>query len=150
MSSPANPVRTVAIRNAHPQLRLARPAITAAIAILDQHAARFLGGCPPGELSLAFLTDQSLAKIHADFMNDPTATDVITFAHGEILISTETALRQAGEHGQTPEREVALYLIQGLLHLNGHEDGTETGFAMMKRLQEGILASVWPEDDRKP
>ena len=42
MSSPANPVRTVAIRNAHPQLRLARPAITAAIAILDQHAARFL------------------------------------------------------------------------------------------------------------
>lgn len=102
------------------------------------------------EVEVSFITDEAIAKVHAEFLEDPTPTDVITFAHGEILISTETALRQAVEHGQTPEREVALYLIHGLLHLNGHEDGTETGFSAMKRLQEGILASVWPEDDRKP
>ncbi|MES2465933.1 MAG: rRNA maturation RNase YbeY [Verrucomicrobiota bacterium] len=102
------------------------------------------------EVEVSFITDEAIAKVHAEFLEDPTPTDVITFAHGEILISTETALRQAVEHGQTPEREVALYLIHGLLHLNGHEDESDTGFLMMKRLQEGILASVWPEDDRKP
>ena len=102
------------------------------------------------EVEVSFITDAAIAKVHAEFLEDSTPTDVITFAHGEILISTETALRQAVEHGQTPEREVALYLIHGLLHLNGHEDESDTGFLMMKRLQEGILASVWPEDDRKP
>ncbi len=145
MSSPTNPVRTVAIRNAHPRLRLARAAITAAIAILDQHAARFLGGCPPGELSLAFLTDQSLAKIHADFMNDPTATDVITFAGdttaglaGEICVSADTAarfirLKLSGPRtsrrrakltaGPTPfAEELMLYVVHGWLHLAGYDD----------------------------
>ncbi len=102
------------------------------------------------EVEISFITDEAIAKVHAEFLEDPTPTDVITFAHGEILISTETAIRQAADHGQAPEREVALYLIHGLLHLNGHEDESETGFLMMKRLQEGILNSVWPEDDRKP
>lgn len=98
------------------------------------------------EVEVSFITDEAIAKVHAEFLEDPTPTDVITFAHGEILISTETALRQAVEHGQTPEREVALYLIHGLLHLNGHEDESETGFATMKRLQEGVLDQVWPLD----
>ena len=102
------------------------------------------------EVEISFITDEAIAKVHAEFLEDPTPTDVITFAHGEILISTETAIRQAAEHGHTAEKEVALYLIHGLLHLNGHEDESETGFSMMKRLQEGILASVWPEDDKKP
>lgn len=102
------------------------------------------------EVEVSFVTDEAIAKVHAEFLDDPTPTDVITFAHGEILISTETAIRQAADHGQAQEREVALYLIHGLLHLNGHEDESEAGFLMMKRLQEGILDSVWSEYDRKP
>jgi len=98
------------------------------------------------EVEVSFLTDEAIAKVHAGFLKDPTPTDVITFAHGEILISTETAIRQAADHGQAPEREVALYLIHGLLHLNGHEDESEDGFAMMKQLQEAILNQVWPMD----
>ena len=96
------------------------------------------------EIEVSFITDEMIARVHGEFLADPTPTDVITFAHGEILISTETALRQAGEHGQVPAREVALYLIHGLLHLNGHEDKTEKGFHNMKRLQEKILDEVWP------
>lgn len=95
-------------------------------------------------VEVSFIDDPAIARVHADFLNDPTPTDVITFEHGEILISTETAIRQAAEHGQTPERETALYLIHGLLHLNGHEDLSETGAARMKRLQEEILNRVWP------
>ena len=90
--------REVAITNRHPRLRLDRRSIGAAIAVLDAHAAKFLGGCPAGELSLVFLTDAALAQIHADFMDDPTATDVITFEGdplaglaGEICVSVDTA-----------------------------------------------------------
>lgn len=96
------------------------------------------------EVEISFITDQAIGKIHAEFLGDPAPTDVITFAHGEILISTETAIRQAAEHQQPAEREVALYLIHGLLHLNGHEDESETGFAVMQQFQEEILDEVWP------
>ncbi len=97
------------------------------------------------EVEISFITDEAIARVHAEFLEDPTPTDVITFAHGEILISTETAVRQAADYGQDPVRETALYLIHGLLHLNGHEDESEEGFARMKELQEGILEQVWPE-----
>ena len=66
--------REVAIRHAYPRLRVPRAAVARAVAELDLHAAKFLGGCPPGELSVVFLTDSALAKIHGDFMADPTAT----------------------------------------------------------------------------
>jgi probable rRNA maturation factor len=134
--------RDVAITNRHPRLRFDRRAIGAAIAVLDAHAAKFLGGCPPGELSLVFLTDPALAKIHGDFMNDPTATDVITFEGdaaaglaGEICVSVDTAARYVGAalvaaRGRprgTPlqekfSAELTLYLIHGWLHLAGYDD----------------------------
>lgn len=96
------------------------------------------------EVEVSFLSDAAISAVHAEFLEDPTPTDVITFAHGEILISTETAQRQADEHGLSVEREVALYLIHGMLHLNGHEDTSDFGFSRMKRLQEKILNQVWP------
>lgn len=95
-------------------------------------------------IEISFVTDEAIGRVHAEFLNDPDPTDVITFAHGEILISTDTALRQAADHGQPADRETALYLIHGLLHLNGHEDHTEEGFNTMRRLQETILDRVWP------
>ena len=95
--------RTLSIHNAHPRLRFDRRDVAAIVATLDTHAAKFLGGCPPGELSLAFLTDPAIAQIHGDFMNDPTATDVITFEGnkvaglaGEICVSVDTAAQYVG------------------------------------------------------
>ena len=96
------------------------------------------------EIEISFLDDAAIAGVHAQFMDDPAPTDVITFQHGEILISTETAIRQAGEGGHSPQRECALYMIHGLLHLNGHDDHSEAEFAEMKRIQEAILNQVWP------
>lgn len=97
-----------------------------------------------GEVEISFLDDAAIARVHGEFLGDAAPTDVITFAHGEILISAETAVRQAAEYGQAPDRELALYLIHGLLHLNGHEDESAAGFARMQELQEGILEAVWP------
>jgi probable rRNA maturation factor len=121
--------RSVAIANTHPRLRFDKRKVAAAIAVLDGHAAKFLGGCPPGELSLVFLTDPALAQIHADFMNDPTATDVITFEGdapaglaGEICVSADTARAYAKANRRDFSTELTLYVVHGWLHLAGYDD----------------------------
>jgi probable rRNA maturation factor len=122
-------MRVVTIHNGHPRLRPDRRAATALIHTLDAHAGKFLGGCPPGELSLAFLTDASLARLHADFLDDPDVTDVITFAGdpahglaGEICISADAALRQTKAAKNNFSDELTLYLVHGWLHLAGYDD----------------------------
>jgi probable rRNA maturation factor len=121
--------RLVTIHNGHPRLRPDRRAATALIHALDAHAGKFLGGCPPGELSLAFLTDAALARLHADFLDDPDVTDVITFAGdpahglaGEICVSADAALRQAKAAKNNFSDELTLYLVHGWLHLAGYDD----------------------------
>jgi len=148
--------RSVVISNRHPRLRIPRAAIARAIHLLDDRfdqsplerggaKRRGVSVAPPGELSLVFLTDPALAKIHADFMDDPTATDVITFEGnpaaglaGEICVSVDTAARYVGLlEGRSPDRprsarrpslpsafarELTLYLVHGWLHLAGYDD----------------------------
>jgi probable rRNA maturation factor len=84
---------------------------------------------PPGELSLAFLTDAALARIHADFLDDPTTTDVITFegnttleSAGEICVSADTAATFAATHDRDFSDELTLYVVHGWLHLAGYDD----------------------------
>lgn len=103
---------------------------------------RLLSGLDAIEVSL--VSDASIAAVHGQFMDDPTPTDVITFQHGEILISLETAARQAAEHGHPSEREALLYLIHGLLHLNGFDDTTAEARAEMEAVQVEILQEISP------
>jgi len=93
------------------------------------------------EIEVTFVSDRTIAKVHRDFMNIPGATDVITFAHGEIIISTETARENAGLYGRSLDEELARYLVHGLLHLNGYEDETPEQATQMHRAQEEILAA---------
>ncbi len=38
------------------------------------------------EVEATIVSDRSIARVHGQFFNDPTPTDVITFQHGEILL----------------------------------------------------------------
>lgn len=100
--------------------------------------------CHLQEVEISFVSDDAIASIHGEFMEDPTATDVITFHHGEILISLDTARRQAADHGEPWPRETALYVIHGLLHLAGWDDREESERKRMHEVQARILESVWP------
>ena len=132
--TPENTVarREVAIANRHPRLRLERSAVTRVIALLDAHCAAIgisAPALPAGELSLVFLTDSALAQLHAEFLNDPTATDVITFegdpslgTAGEICVSADRAAAYAKERRRDFSTELTLYLVHGWLHLAGHDD----------------------------
>ena len=84
---------------------------------------------PRGWISIAVMDDEKLAQIHADFLNDPSKTDVITFEGdpdddfaGEICVSAERALEVARNYSNSPDAELCLYIAHGFLHLAGIDD----------------------------
>jgi len=94
------------------------------------------------EINVILVSDKRIAQIHRQFMNEPGPTDVITFQHGEIVVSVETAKRQARQFGTTLEHELRLYVVHGLLHLHGFDDKTASGAAEMKRVQERLVRAL--------
>jgi probable rRNA maturation factor len=141
--------RPIAIRRLHPLLRLDRPALVRALRVLDAHhpelatPASVLGH--PGELSVAFLTDEALARLHGQFLADPSPTDVITFPGGpppgpagEICVSADAARRQG--KGRPAAAELTLYVVHGWLHLAGHDDLAPAPRRAMRRAEAAALA----------
>lgn len=143
------PPREISVANRHPRLRLDRRAIVRALHLLDAHAGAILTGAmtpPVGELSLVFLTDPALAQLHADFLGDPTTTDVITFegdpllgTAGEICVSADTAATYAREHAREFSTELTLYLVHGWLHLCGYDDLAPVKKRAMRRAEARAL-----------
>jgi probable rRNA maturation factor len=91
------------------------------------------------EISIAIVSDARISRLHRDFMNIPGPTDVITFDHGEVVISAQTAAVHAAEYGHSTEHEVALYVVHGFLHLNGYDDRLKNDRARMEREQKRIM-----------
>jgi probable rRNA maturation factor len=87
-----------------------------------------LDGC---ELSVSLVSDARIRALNKAWRGKDKATDVLSFPQGEgvgplvflgdIVISTDTARRQAREYSRTVEEEVQRYLAHGLLHLLGHD-----------------------------
>ena len=64
---------------------------------------------------------------------------------GEIVTSADTARNYAAEHGHGVNEEVALYIIHGLLHLNGYDDTTPKAKATMFQVQEPLWVRLRAE-----
>ncbi len=94
-------------------------------------------------VEVSIVDDPTIDRVHRDFMDIPGATDVITFAHGEIVLSVETAQAYAKEYGNGFEQELMLYIVHGLLHLSGHEDAIASEREAMEKVQFDILEKVW-------
>lgn len=108
-------------------------------------AAALPGGVLEGspEVEVAIVDDPTIGRVHGEYLNDASVTDVITFDHGEILVSWDTARREAIERGLPELRELLLYVVHGLLHLAGHDDLEPVAREAMGRLQEEIVGRVW-------
>lgn len=142
-------MRHVAIANRHPRLRLERRAVERLVTVLDANAAAIRvadGEFLHGELSLVFLTDPALAQLHAEFLDDPSTTDVITFegdpslqTAGEICVSADTARAYAKEHGRDFSEELTLYLVHGWLHLAGYDDLQPLKKRAMRRAEQRAM-----------
>lgn len=154
--SPAAPASAgagdLAIANRHPRLRFSPAAVQRMFAVLETQRAVIVGrrSAPAaGELSIVFLTDAALARLHAAFLDDPTTTDVITFegdaalgTAGEICVSADTAAAYARAHGRDFSTELALYLAHGWLHLAGHDDLAPEKKRAMRRAEARAMRAL--------
>jgi probable rRNA maturation factor len=117
-------------------------------ASLARFAVRALPLCAAGsghgltalkEVNVVLVSDHKISELHRRFMQIAGPTDVITFQHGEIFISVETARRQAAAYGTSLEHELRTYLVHGLLHLHGFDDRAPVARRRMQRVQERIV-----------
>ncbi|MBQ7173542.1 MAG: rRNA maturation RNase YbeY [Clostridia bacterium] len=111
----------------------------------------------PAEVSITFIDDQGIRELNKNFRNIDKATDVLSFPLfdyegesdeppvdelvgmlGDVVISLETAKRQAEEYGHSLEEEVAFLTVHSTLHLLGydHETGAEDEREMFLRQDE--------------
>jgi len=85
------------------------------------------------EMNVVITNDNFIRKINKEYRGKDRATDVISFSYdgfspdrklilfGDIIISLDTAKRQAKENGHSLEKEFATLLIHGLYHLMGYD-----------------------------
>lgn len=113
-----------------------------------------LKAVPPGpdhvltqleSVEISIVGDDDIARVHGEFLDDPHATDVITFPYGEILVSCDTASRYAAEHGLDREEELFRYIIHGLVHLQGYLDHTPEARDDLFAVQEPLVARYFPK-----
>jgi rRNA maturation RNase YbeY len=123
---------------------------------LRRNAARLLRSLelPRAELSIRLVDDEEIAELNRRYRGRSGPTDVLSFslvegAHaarrgallGDVVVSLETAERQASRARRTLEHEVLKLLIHGALHLIGH-DHVRAAQAKTMRAEE---RRVWRE-----
>jgi probable rRNA maturation factor len=94
------------------------------------------------EVSVLLISDRRMAQLHRRFLGQSGPTDVLTFPHGEIFISVETARRHARRFGNSVSEELELYIVHGLLHLHGFDDRQKKEARRMEVLQQQILQNA--------
>jgi len=105
-------------------------------------------GSPEGELSILLVDDSEIKTLNKDYLNRSGPTNVISFPMkegdfsdinpqilGDVVISMETAGREALQSGISTEERFAQLLIHGILHLFGfdHEKSEQDARKMEKK-----------------
>jgi len=104
-------------------------------------------GCHDGELSIVLLDDDDIQHLNRDHLSRDYPTNVLAFPMGDgpllgdVVISTETAQREANESGITLEEDLGILLVHGILHLLGydHEGVPEEATRMESKEQEILV-----------
>jgi probable rRNA maturation factor len=112
-------------------------------------------GCPEAELSVLIVGDEEIRTLNRDYLQRDKPTNVISFPQqegegagiqpsllGDVVISADTAARDATEAGIPFESELHFLLLHGILHLLGydHERGTEAEAQAMEAKEREVFA----------
>ena len=107
------------------------------------------------ELSVVLTDDVTIQQLNRDYRGLDTPTDVLSFAQqeadspnaavlGDLIISLQTAQRQADERGHSLATEVRILLVHGLLHLLGYDHQTDAERAEMASAEQALLLALPP------
>ena len=121
---------------------------------------------PDSALSLSLVDDAEIQEMNRDHRGKDKPTDVLSFPLyepgeeeagqsperllGDVVISIDTARRQAAEYDAPLQNEVYRLLIHGLLHVMGHDHEEPSERAAMEaeeRRLAGAIGMPWPYDD---
>lgn len=111
------------------------------------------------EISILLVDDAEIHRLNREFLDHDWPTDVITFFDdvpepsgrlearrgcgrviaGELVVSVETARREAPRHGWGVDEELLLYCVHGWLHLCGYDDLTDEERPHMRQREREIL-----------
>jgi probable rRNA maturation factor len=101
-----------------------------------------------GEVALVLAGDRTLHRLNRDYRGKDKPTDVLSFPGeeaglGDIVISVETAERNARRLGRTLPQEIDVLALHGFLHVLGydHEKDDGTMDRLEQRLRRKLLAA---------
>lgn len=114
---------------------------------------------PQAEISVTFMSDEEIQEVNYEYRGIDAPTDVISFALeeelenevsiiatadmpiilGDIIISVDTAKRQAAEYNHSVKREIGFLVVHGLLHLLGYDHMNEADEVIMFSRQKELL-----------
>lgn len=120
-------------------------------------------GCAEKEISISFVDDEAIRLLNRQYLRLDKPTNVLSFSLeegecgkvnpgllGDIVISVDTALRDAKQGGFTLEEEILFLIVHGLLHLTGYEHvGTSRANALkMKKREKELFLALTASDAR--
>lgn len=121
------------------------------LAALDESAA---------SVSVSLVRDRAIRRLNRDYRGRDAPTDVLSFSLveggapaggermlGDIVISVDTALRQAADYGASLEDELRRLLIHGMLHLLGHDHEIAAQARTMRAEERRLARAIgltWP------
>lgn len=110
------------------------------------------------EVSIYFVDTPAISQLHAQFFDDPSPTDCMSFPMdemndmdkeefhyrvlGDVFICPSTAIAYAAEHGGDAYLETTLYVVHGLLHLMGYDDLEEEDIRYMREAEASHLLNL--------
>ncbi len=109
------------------------------------------------EVSVVLTDDEHIRRLNRDYRGVDYPTDVLAFSQlegeparaaeapvalGDVIISVETAKRQAAQRKYPVTEELDLLVIHGVLHLLGYDDETEAAAAEMRRHEKAVLSQL--------
>ncbi|MCL6538097.1 MAG: rRNA maturation RNase YbeY [Acidothermus sp.] len=115
---------------------------------------------PLAELSVLLVDEAEMSALHERWMDEPGPTDVLSFPMdelrpgridaeidpdaepamlGDVVLCPTVAARQARAAGHSPQEELELLLVHGILHLLGYDHGEEQEEREMFALQRELL-----------
>ena len=117
-------------------------------------------GIREANVSVALVDDPAMHELNRRHLAHDYPTDVLSFLlsapqsdrsdeppsgaclDGELIISTDTAVRQAAEYGWPAAEELTLYVVHGLLHLCGYDDHRAIDRRHMRDRERAILGTL--------
>ena len=113
---------------------------------------------PDSELSIIFVDETAMEKLHIEWMDEPGPTDVLSFPMdelrpglpgvepspgllGDVVVCPTVAQAQAEKAGHSTIDEILLLVTHGILHLLGYDHAEPDDEKEMFGLQKELLAS---------